>query len=100
MNKEVQDDPMPVFVLKAKDQFAFAVVVIYRETCKANGLHEQAAEVDKALAEMKAWRDRNRELVKLPYHKHVPVAGSSSGTKLSETVNAPGRELTDQERSE
>lgn len=66
-------DPMPVFTIKAKDDLAPAAVGLYRLLCHEHGLHRQASEVDKALAEIEAWRARNPGLTKLPDHQHVPV---------------------------
>lgn len=70
----MSNDPMPVFTIKAKDDLAPAMVRYYRLLCRERGLREQAGEVDKALAEIEAWRVRNPMLTKLPDHKHVPVA--------------------------
>lgn len=69
-----QQDPMPVFVIKAKDKIAPLIVAQYAEACRARGWDDQAAEVDKALDEINEWRDRHRDLVKVPEHKHVPAA--------------------------
>jgi hypothetical protein len=66
-------DPMPVFTIKAKDDLAPAAIRAYRLLCGERGLLEQAAEVDKALDEITAWRARNPDLTKLPDHPHVPV---------------------------
>jgi hypothetical protein len=67
-------DPMPVFTIKAKDNLAPAAMRYYRLLCRERGLADQAREVDKALAEIEAWRVRNPELTQLPDHEHVPVA--------------------------
>lgn len=69
------DDLMPVFVIKAKDEFAISAVSAYRRLCEARGLTDQAAQVRLAAAEMSAWRERNPGAVKLPDHQHVPVTG-------------------------
>lgn len=71
---ELTDDPMPVFVIKAKDEFAVSAVSAYRRLCEARGLDDQAAQVSLAAAEMSAWRERNPAAVKLPDHEHIPVA--------------------------
>ena len=69
----MSDDPtMPLFVLKAKDTLATETVAAYRELCVQRGLHEQAHEVDRALAEIIEWRLRHADQVKDPDHKHVP----------------------------
>ncbi len=65
-------DPMPVFVIKAKDEFAISAVAWYRRLCEARGLGEQAAQVRLATADMDGWRARNARLVQLPDHRHVP----------------------------
>ena len=72
---EPADDPMPVFVLKAKDKIAPLIVARYAEACLARGWDDQAAEVERALDEINEWRERHFDLVKAPDHKHVPVAG-------------------------
>lgn len=66
-------DPMPVFTIKAKDILAGPAIRQYRELCAAYGLHDQAVEVDKAVAEIVEWQNRNLGAVKLPDHPHVPV---------------------------
>ena len=72
----VEGDPMPVFVLKGTDQLTPETIAFYRRRCNVHGLVEQAAEVTRALDEMEAWQDRNRDLVHMPDHPHVPVTGS------------------------
>lgn len=67
------DDPMPVFVIKAKDRLATIAVGEYRGACNDFGLADQAAQVGRALDEFHAWRDRNPSLVQVPDHEHVPV---------------------------
>ncbi len=66
------NDPMPVFVIKAKDEFASSSVDWYRRLCEARGLDEQAAQVRLAAADMDGWRERNPRLIQLPDHRHVP----------------------------
>lgn len=68
-------DPMPVFVIKAKDKLALRAVDAYRRLCKELGLDEQARQVAAAYNEMTEWRDRNPGEIKLPDHPHVPAAG-------------------------
>ncbi len=70
----VADDPMPVFVIKAKDAFAVSAVWEYQRLCESRGLDAQAAQVRLARVEMSEWRERNPGAVKLPDHPHVPVA--------------------------
>lgn len=65
------DDPMPVFELEGEDLLATPTIVAYRNLCEAYGLHDQANEVTKALAEMTAWQ--RSHTVKLPNHNHVPA---------------------------
>lgn len=67
------DDPMPVFVLKAKDKLTSRALVGYIEACDDVGLGEQTRQVLRAADEFTAWQERNPDRVKLPDHKHVPV---------------------------
>lgn len=64
---------MPVFVIKAKDELGIHAIRGYRELCLAAGLEDQAAEVDKAIAEMVAWRAEYPDEMQLPDHRHVPA---------------------------
>jgi hypothetical protein len=64
---------MPVFTIKAKDAFAIPMLKKYHAMCLEFGLYDQADEVTTALKEMWAWREENKDLVKLPDHKHVSV---------------------------
>lgn len=73
MMTEQQDDPMPVFVLKAKDNLTPEIVLDYGSRCSELGWHDQANEVIKAYNEIVAWRSRNPDLCKNPDHEHVPV---------------------------
>jgi hypothetical protein len=66
-------DPMPVFIIKAKDALAAEAVAYYQQLCREHGLRSQAAEVEKAIVEMAEWRIRNRHLVRMPDHPHIPV---------------------------
>lgn len=78
-------DPMPVFPIKAQDQFALDTIAYYRHLCQRYGQTRQAEQVDLALAEAEAWRFRNHHLVKMPDHEHVPAAAQvSSGPVLTD----------------
>jgi hypothetical protein len=66
-------DPMPVFVIKAKDALALATIERYRRLCLQRGLDVQAVEVEKAAVEIAEWQQRHSSLVQLPDHQHVPV---------------------------
>lgn len=70
------DDPMPVFVIKGKDELAVSAVTAYRTICYQRGLIDQGNEVDLAVREIAGWQGRNIGLVKLPDHEHVPVTQS------------------------
>lgn len=72
-------DPMPVFVIKAKDSLAMSAVEAYRILCRHSGMPGQADQVQLALDEIEAWQGRNPELVKPPYHRHMP-AGPATQT--------------------
>jgi hypothetical protein len=67
------DDPMPVFVIKAKDKLAVKAVMEYRRLCQVAGLDHQADEVLKAADEIDQWQGRNWDDVQLPDHDHVPA---------------------------
>lgn len=69
----IDDDSMPVFVIKAKDRLAVAAVRYYGELCVEAGLTGQSREVAKALAEIVSWRSRHRDLIQMPDHPHVPI---------------------------
>jgi hypothetical protein len=66
-------DPMPVFTIKAKDALAVDAVFAYRSLCEKRGLVAQVHEVDKAIQEIRQWRTRNKDLVQMPDHVHVPA---------------------------
>jgi hypothetical protein len=68
------DDPMPVFVIKGKDQLAPDAVAAYQNACVKHGLSEQAKQASLALDEIARWQTRHPELVKAPDHKHVPAS--------------------------
>lgn len=67
-------DPMPEFTIKAKDLLALDTLLAYAELCREHGLDWQAGEVDSAIQEMRDWQRRNWGQMKLPDHRHVPVA--------------------------
>ncbi|HZN73094.1 MAG TPA: hypothetical protein VFC00_15610 [Micromonosporaceae bacterium] len=73
MSETNDRDPMPVFTLKAQDVFTPVVVMRYHELCVDAGLYKHGIEVSRAYDEIMAWRERNPDKVKVPYHKHVPV---------------------------
>lgn len=64
-------DPMPVFVLKAKDLRAFAAFRAYRAECSAHSLVGMAGQVARAEDEWLAWQDRNADKLGQPDHEHV-----------------------------
>lgn len=64
---------MPVFIIKAQDALAPEAIKAYRELCVKYGLTAQAAEVDKAIAEIVQWQQAPGNLVKLPDHVHQPA---------------------------
>jgi hypothetical protein len=72
-DQERNDDPMPVFVLKAKDELAVSAIEWYRTYCEDYDLHDQAEEVMKAITEFEEWQARHPEAMKLPDHPHVPA---------------------------
>lgn len=78
------DDPMPVFVLKAKDNFAPEAVHAYRRYTGAAGLFAQAEQTTLALDEIIAWRRRHPELCKDPDHEHVPTTVAAVDPRLTE----------------
>lgn len=73
-NEGVGSDPMPVFVIKAKDNLAPAAVFSYATLVEGLGLYTQAKQTRLALNEIVAWRERNPSACKWPDHKHVPAA--------------------------
>jgi hypothetical protein len=70
---EHADDPMPVFVIKAKDNLAPRAIEFYCWLLQEVGLTAQEAQARLALAEVMAWRERNPGACKWPDHMHVPV---------------------------
>lgn len=83
------DDPMPVFVLKAKDRLAGPAVTAYFHSCLNAGLDGQAAEVSKAIDEFRGWQHRHPDAIKLPDHEHVPASKGAAGigdTRLAGAV--------------
>lgn len=65
----------PVFTIRAQDALAFRVVDYYRCVCLAEGLIDQAAQVQRALDEIGAWQAAHPDRVAMPDHEHMP-AGS------------------------
>jgi hypothetical protein len=72
-DQERSDDPMPVFVIKAKDKLAVQTILCYLDYCDDEDLDDQAREVRKAIAEFEAWQRRHPDAMKLPDHPHVPA---------------------------
>jgi len=70
------EDPMPVFVIKAKDNLAVAAVEAYRALCVRHDLLEQAHHVEDARDEIVEWRLAHPDQCKWPDHAHVPAARS------------------------
>lgn len=70
------NDPMPVFVIKAKDYLAIRIIWEYYYACRAARLDDQALQVSSAIDEFAGWRDRNPDQMKFPDHKHVPATES------------------------
>jgi F420-dependent methylenetetrahydromethanopterin dehydrogenase len=73
-------DPMPTFVIKARDNLAPGAIANYAILCETAGLYVQAREVRKALAEVVSWREAHREECKWPDHMHVPAGLPGSGS--------------------
>jgi hypothetical protein len=73
--RKADPDPVPVFPIKGTDSLAIMAIDHYRMLCLRYGATEQAAEVVKAMAEIREWQARNSLRVRLPDHKHVPVNG-------------------------
>lgn len=71
--------PMPVFVIKARDDLAVATIEFYAGLCTAAGLDEQREQVGRALDEIRAWRAANPDECRLPDHDHVPAGQPGSG---------------------
>jgi len=65
---------MPVFTIQAKHRLAVRAVRAYRDFCLDAGLTAQAAQVQRAIDEMREWRHQNKELIKDPDHEHVPAS--------------------------
>ena len=72
-----EGDPMPVFVIKARDALAVPTLRAYVQECQEHGLTEQALQVREAINEIREWQQRNIDQTKLPDHAHVPVSGGS-----------------------
>lgn len=75
---EPATDPMPVFVIKAKDNNAAPPIGRYIDDLRSRGMYGQAEEAQEALDEINAWRHRNPALCKWPDHKHVPAGQPGS----------------------
>jgi hypothetical protein len=93
----VDPDPMPVFVIKGKDRLASEAVAAYSKLCLDDGLDEQWAEVEVALAEIIVWQQRHPELVKTPDHKHVPAVArpfESATDRYAGNMRAAGLDVT------
>ncbi len=75
--EQSDSDPMPVFILKAKDNLALNTVWSYRQQCLSAGLTEQADEVRKAYREIIEWRKRHPEVCQMPDHAHLPAGRRS-----------------------
>lgn len=71
--------PMPVFVIKARDDLAVATIEVYAGLCTAAGLDDQREQVDRALDEIRAWRAANPDECRLPDHTHMPAGQPGSG---------------------
>ena len=76
---KIASDPMPVFTIQAKDRLAVAALVAYQALCDEWRLPRQAEEVEKAIDEMVAWRQRNPQQVKMPDRTHVPAMSIHKG---------------------
>lgn len=77
-------DPMPVFVLKAKDHLTPDVVQAYADLARRYGQHQdlgrmvtQANRAELALTEIHGWRNRHEDECAFPDHPHVPARGGS-----------------------
>lgn len=77
---EQHGDPMPVFVIKAKDQLALDAVAAYRQLCLDHDLPHQAIEVTRAYAEINGWQQRHPDRVALPEHEHIPATAGADLT--------------------
>lgn len=75
------DDPMPVFVLKAKDNFAPRIIAEYIRQLDIQQMYDQAQHTLAALAEVSGWRERHPELCKWPDHEHIPAGQPGSGSE-------------------
>jgi hypothetical protein len=79
--KPAQSTPMPVFVIKARDNLSVEAVRDYYDLCVRNGLTAQAAQVRLALHEIAEWRVANPHLCKWPDHDHVSAGEPGSGSE-------------------
>lgn len=69
---------VPVFAIKATDQFAVQTIRAHIRQCWGEGLYHQVDEETLALAEIIAWQRANPDKVHLPDHEHVPAEGWAS----------------------
>lgn len=67
------DELMPVFTIKAKDALAVEAVSAYIRLATERGLRQHAVECTLAMAEIMQWQLDNPQLVREPFHKHVPA---------------------------
>jgi hypothetical protein len=72
---------MPVFAIKAKDNFATTAICAYYAACICHGFTEQANQVEMALREIMDWREANRGKCKFPDHNHAPAGSEGSGSE-------------------
>jgi hypothetical protein len=84
-------DPMPVFVLKAKDELALMAILAYRRACLDAGLYRQAEQVALAISEIAQWRERNAGQVKAPDHDHVPTGAHKRDYARDENADDEGK---------
>ncbi len=64
----------PAFTIKAKDNLALDTIAEYQRLCTEHELHDQAAEVGRAIDEIRDWRAANPDRWKMPDHDHVPAS--------------------------
>lgn len=76
-------DPMPVFVIKAKDRLAFDAIDAYANLCLDAGLVAQAQEASLAAEEVMNWQARNPTAVQWPDHRHVPATADASDAAVT-----------------
>ncbi len=74
----MSDDPMPVFIIKAKDNLAPRAIAAYVNSLYDAGLSMQAKHAIAALQEVNDWRERNPDLCKWP---DLPAGRPGSGSE-------------------